>query len=86
MITSGQTSIGTAATAIDSASTNPTRLTIHNNDNSDALYIGDSNVTTTTGLQLLKLESYQLELQPLEQIYAVSTKAGHVISWMRQTI
>lgn len=86
MITSGQTSIGTAATAIDGASTNSTRLTIHNNDNSDALYIGNSNVTTTTGLQLLKLESYQFELAPLEQVYAVSTKEGHTISWMRQTL
>ena len=86
MISNGQTSIGTAATAIDGVWTNPSLLTIHNNDNSDTLYIGNSTVTTSNGLQLLKLESYQFQLQPLEQVYAVSTKAGHVISWMRQTI
>lgn len=86
MISNGQTSIGTAATAIDGVSSNPSLLTIHNNDNSDKIYLGNSTVTTSNGLQLLKLESYQFQLQPLEQVYAVSTKAGHTISWMRQTI
>jgi len=86
VISNGQTSIGTAATAIDGVSSNPSLLTIHNNDNSDKIYLGNSTVTTSNGLQLLKLESYQFQLQPLEQVYAVSTKAGHTISWMRQTI
>lgn len=86
MISNGQVAVGTVATAIDGVWTNPSLLTIHNNDNSDTLYIGNSEVTTSNGLQLLKLESYQFQLQPLEQVYAVSTKAGHVISWMRQTI
>jgi len=86
VISNGQTSIGTAATAIDGVSINPSLLTIHNNDNSDKIYLGNSTVTTSNGLQLLKLESYQFQLQPLEQVYAVSTKAGHTISWMRQTI
>lgn len=86
MISNGQIAVGTVATAIDGVWTNPSLLTIHNNDNSDTLYIGNSEVTTSNGLQLLKLESYQFQLQPLEQVYAVSTKAGHVISWMRQTI
>jgi len=86
VISNGQTSIGTAATAIDGVSSNPSLLTIHNNDNSDKIYLGNSTVTTSNGLQLLNLESYQFQLQPLEQVYAVSTKAGHTISWMRQTI
>lgn len=86
MISNGQVSIGTVATAIDGVWTNPSRITIHNNDNSTNIYLGDQNVTSSNGLLLLKEQSYQFDLQPLEQIWVVSTKLGHTISWMRQTI
>ncbi len=86
MITNGQIAIGTVATAIDGVWTNPSRITIHNNDNTDTVYLGGTAVTTTNGLALQKEQSYQFDLQPLEQIYCVSTKIGHTISWMRQTI
>jgi hypothetical protein len=86
MISSGHTSVGTAAVAVDGVSVNPSRLTIHNQDNSDTIYIGGAEVTTSTGLGLVKLETIQLELQPLEQVYVVSSKSGHTISWLRQTI
>lgn len=86
MISNGQVAIGTVATAIDGVWTNPSRITIHNNDNSTGIYLGGEAVTITNGLLLLKEQSYQFELQPLEQIWAVSNKLGHVISWMRQTI
>ena len=86
MISNGWTSVGTAATPIDGAHFNPTRMTIHNNDNSTNIYLGGTGVTTTSGLLLLKEQSYQFDLEPLEQLYAVSDKTGHIISWMRQTI
>ena len=79
MITSGQTTIGLTATAIDNMSPTESRITIHNNDNSTDIWIGGVGVTPATGLLLLKEESYQFDLMALEQIYAVSTKAGHVI-------
>lgn len=85
-ITNGQVAIGTVATPIDGVWNNPSLITIHNNDNTDAVYLGGTAVTTTNGLALQKEQSYQFELQPLEQIYCVSTKLGHTISWMRQTI
>ena len=85
MITSGQTSIGTAATLIDGLEVNPFRLHLHNNDNTDAVYLGGSAVTTSNGLTLQKLDSIELIINPLEALYAVSTKAGHVISWLKQT-
>lgn len=86
MISNGQLAVGTVATAIDGVWTNPSLITIHNNDNTDAVFLGGTGVTTTTGLYLNKEESYQFQLQPLEQVYCVSTKNGHTISWMRQTI
>ncbi len=86
MIRNGWTSVGTVATPIDGVHNNPTRMTIHNNDNSTNIYLGGTAVTITSGLLLLKEQSYQFDLEPLEQIYAVSDKTGHVISWMRQTL
>jgi hypothetical protein len=86
MISSGQTSIGTAATAIDGVWANPSRITLHNADNTDAVYIGNGNVTIANGLGIEKLQTLQFDLQPLEQLHAVSGKTGHIISWLRQTI
>ncbi len=85
MISTGQAAIGTVATAIDGVSTTESRITIHNNDNATDIWIGGPNVTSSNGLLLLKEQSYQFNLMPLEQIYAVSSKAGHVISWMKQS-
>ena len=86
MITNGQTAIGTAASAIDGVWTNPSRITIHNLDNTDAVYLGNQTVTINNGLELMKQATLQFELEPLEQLYAVSSKAGHNVSWLRQTI
>ncbi len=86
MISNGWTSVGTVATPIDGVHNNPARITIHNNDNATNIYLGGSAVTINSGLLLLKEESYQFDLAPLEQIYAVSDKTGHVISWMRQIL
>ena len=80
---SGQTSIGTAATVVDgvligSNGGNPYRLMIHNNDNTDAVYIGGSAVTTTNGLKLDKGVMLQLTVSPTDLLYAVSTKNGAI--------
>lgn len=84
-LTSGVVSIGTAATLIDgTASSNPIHLHIHNNDNSDALYIGGPDVTTNTGMQLVKLDSLDIILRPGNTVYGVSTKDGHTISFIKQ--
>jgi hypothetical protein len=83
-ITSGQTSIGTAVTLIDGLEVNPFRLHLHNNDNTADLFLGGSAVTTTTGLKLMKEDSIELIINPLEALYAVSSKEGHVISWLKQ--
>lgn len=86
MISNGWTTVGLTATPIDGVHNQPMRITIHNNDNSTGIYLGGPEVTITSGLLLLKEQSYQFTLNPLEQIYAVSEKTGHIISWMRQPI
>jgi hypothetical protein len=84
-LTSGTVSVGTVATLIDGASSsNPVHLHIHNNDNTDNLYIGDSTVTTATGLVLTKLDSFEIHLRPGNRLYAISAKTGHVVSYIKQ--
>lgn len=88
---SGQTSIGTVATVIDGVliggyAGNPYRLIIHNNDNTDAVYIGGSAVTTSTGLMMDKGEMIHLTVSPTDLLYAVSTKSGHIMSWLTEPV
>jgi hypothetical protein len=85
-ITSGQQTIGTSAQLVDGISPNPSRLHIHNMDNSVNLYLGNNTVTTTTGLRLEKLDSIELVMNPGESLYAVSSAGTHTISWLRQTL
>ena len=84
-IFSGQLTVGTAATVIPKTCVMPWTLELHNDDNSDEIYIGPEGVTTTTGMQLNKLERLELSLAPLDYLYAVSTKAGHELSWIAFT-
>lgn len=84
-ITSGQQTIGTTRQLVDGISPNPSRLHVHNNDNTDTIFLGNETVTTSTGLQLLKLDSIELTLNAGESLYAVSTSGSHTISWLRQT-
>lgn len=84
---SGQTTVGTAATLIDGVAwQNPVVMHLHNNDNTDAVYIGGSDVTINNGLTLLKQDSIELTLHQANQIFAVSSKAGHIISWIAQKL
>ena len=83
-ITSGNITVGTVASLIDGTSVSNFRLLVHNNDNTDAVYLGGSDVTTSTGLKLDKGIILQLEMNPLDSVYAVSGKTGHIISYMKQ--
>ena len=85
MITSGQSTIGLTPTAIDGQETNPYRMIIKNNDNTQTLFLGNKDVTINNGFKVEKLETIQLTINPLELLYAVSSASGHVISWLKQT-
>lgn len=83
-ISTGQIAVGTVATIIDGTFNSNFRLIIHNADNTDAVYIGNSDVTTANGLVLQKEQTIQLDMNPLESIYAVSGKTGHIVSYLKQ--
>ena len=84
-VSSGSVPVGTAATLIDTTDVMPWRIRIHNNDNTDAMFIGGPDVTTTTGMKLEKLQEVELEMQPNDRVYAVSTKTGHNVSFLKIT-
>ena len=84
-ILSGVSVVGTAAVHLDSSSVNPIKLHVHNDDNTATVYLGGSDVTVATGYKLLKEESLVFDLNPGEALYAISSKADHNISWLRQT-
>jgi glutamine cyclotransferase len=84
---SGNTTVGTSATLIDGiAWNNPVLLHIHNDDNTTSVHVGGSDVTTSNGLELLKQDSLEITLHQANQIYCVSSKSGHVVSWIAQKI
>lgn len=84
MITNGVLSVGTAASRIDGRAAGSTLLTLHNNDNTHAIYLGGEDVTTANGLPVAKSERIQMVLYPLEQLYVISTQNNHTVSWIRQ--
>ena len=75
-----------ATTPIDGSSTNPVRMTVQNLDGADSIFVGVPDVTITTGLGILKDGVLKIELAPLQQLYAVSSKTGHRLSWLRQDV
>jgi len=81
-IQNGQVAVGTAATEIPVTSVNPFLLEIHNNDNTDEVYLGGPGVTIANGLLLEKLESHKFEMTPGDRMFCVSTKTGHTVSWL----
>lgn len=87
MISSGQTTIGTATPVqIDGASASASILHIANIDNTKTMYLGGANVTTSNGLPLFKLERLTIDLQPGEQLFAISSDSNHTVAWLRQVL
>ena len=84
-ITSGQQTIGTVRQLVDGISPNPSRLHIHNQDNTKVIFLGGDSVTIANGFGLQKLESLELILNAGESVYAISETGSHLISWLRQT-
>lgn len=85
MIRTGQLTVNSTPIPIDGVSVDPTRIHIHNNDNTTNLVLGGSDVTLTTGLMIPKLDSIELTLNPGEQIWVMSSNGSIQISWLVQS-
>jgi diaminopimelate epimerase len=83
-ISSGQLQAGTTRQQIDTSSSNPFRLHIHNNEATTSIYVGNSEVTTENGLRLESKDSLELFMNAGESIYVISTSNNHLITWLKQ--
>ena len=85
MIAYGQVTVGTAVVGIGSMSQSNSKITIYNMSNYDDIYLGDANVTVTTGLELHPHVPYTFELGPMDKIHAIATSQtqDHIVSWMQ---
>ena len=84
MITTGQITVGTTRVQIDTSSNSDFRLHIHNMDATDAIYIGNENVTTANGFSLFKQDSIEMQCYANERVFAISSKGSHPISFLKQ--
>jgi hypothetical protein len=86
MLETKQVVVGTTAISIFGKHTNPIQLVLHNAQKSSNEFIwfgGSSAVTTSTGAHLDNAETYQLVLQPGNELWAITnsgTKTLHVIA------
>jgi hypothetical protein len=83
MITSGTQTVGTTAVAIDGVASSPCVIKIRNNDSTKTLYIGGPDITTGNGLPMDKLTTLEFLLPAGEQMFMISSEAGHSVSWLR---
>jgi hypothetical protein len=80
-ITNGSIAVGTAATLITTCGVNPGTLHISNLDNTDTIFLGGSTVVVNAGHTIRKSESEDFVMYAGQQMFAVSTKAGHTVAF-----
>jgi hypothetical protein len=81
-ITSGQLTVSTTRQILDGTSNSPYKLVIHNSG-SNAIYIGNEEVTETNGLNIHANSTLMLDLPALTTIYAITSSGNHELSWLR---
>lgn len=81
-VVNGKIAVGTAATAIPVSSVMPYVLHVHNDDNTNTVYLGGPDVTTANGMLVGRRESLQMMMGPADRLYAVSSNTGHDVSWL----
>ena len=85
-LSNSQVTVGTAVTLIVAGNSNPTLVHLHLHDNTDNVYIGNSAVTTSTGLRLTKQDSFEINLMPGNALYGVITSGSATISVIKQVL
>ncbi len=84
-LSNGAITVGTVATLITTCGPNPGTLHISNIDNTDTIFIGDSSVAVNAGHVLPKSATEFFTVYSGQQIFAISTKAGHAVSFFLVT-
>jgi len=74
-ITSSQVSVGTTRVKIVVAQAGNQQVIVHDHDHngSNDVFLGDSTVTTTTGLHVPKTETIQLDVPAGDDLWAIAS-------------
>ena len=83
---SSQVTVTTSPTLLIAGDTNPILVHLHLHDNTDNVYIGNASVTTSTGLRLPKLDSFEIQLMPGNSLYAIITTSTATVSCIKQVL
>jgi hypothetical protein len=83
-ISTAQYTIGTAVVQIVSPDDMPQRVTVHNDDSSQQIFLGNQAVTTSTGIHLDGKEERSITLNPGEALFAIAS-GNRSVSVMIQT-
>jgi hypothetical protein len=82
-IFTAQITVGTARVLLAAADDSAQRVTLHNNDSAQQVFIGGSDVTTSNGMHLDGKEERQITLNPGESLYGIAG-GSYVVSVMIQ--
>lgn len=82
-IITGQLEVSTTRVQLDGSSVNPFKIIVHNSSASDNIYIGNENVTASTGLELHSHAYVTFELPAGERLFAISSSGTHSLTWMQ---
>ena len=85
-LTTSQETVTTSPTLLIAAENNPVLVHLHLHDNTDNVYLGNSTVTTSTGLRLLKQDSFEINLAPGNALYAIITTGTATVSIIKQVL
>jgi len=83
-LTTSQVTVTTSPTLLAATKTNPQHIHLHLHDNTDNVYLGNSTVTTSTGMRLIKQDSFEVILLPGNALYAIITTGTATVSTLVQ--
>jgi hypothetical protein len=78
----GQTTIGTAATYVTTGVVGASYVYLHAPAGGNAIYVGGSAVTTSTGYELEKGQMFEIWLPEAAQLYAVVASNTEKLIWL----
>ena len=83
-IATTQVTVGTAVALLAGPDEMPQRVIVHNNESSQQIFVGGSDVTTANGLHIDGKEEQTFTLNPGEALYGVVATGTNAVSVMTQ--
>jgi hypothetical protein len=81
-INTGHTTVTSTATYVTTGKTGASWVQLHAPQNGNTMYIGGSDVTTSTGLELTKGVVVQIWLAETDKLYAIIASGTETLKWM----